>query len=63
VIPLARGYEYYTYDEKPVVVSKNAGFQLLEDRGHKYIDMRDPKFGGLRDFVYTYLENSLEEEL
>jgi ATPase family associated with various cellular activities (AAA) len=63
VIPLARGYEYYTYNEKPVVVSKNAGFQLLEDRGHKYIDLRDPKFGGMRDYVYSYLTNSLEDDM
>jgi hypothetical protein len=60
---LARSYEYYTYNEKPVVVSKNAGFQLLEDRGHKFIDMRDPKFGGMRDYVWSYLTNSLEEEM
>jgi hypothetical protein len=57
------GREYYTYDEKPVVVSKNAGFQLLEDRGQRYIDMRDPEFGGLRESVYAYLNSTVEEDL
>src|SRR5271154_972144 len=55
--------EYYTYDEKPVVVFKNAGFQVLEDRGHKFIDMRNPEFGGLRNEIYNYLTNDLEEEM
>lgn len=63
MIPLARPYEYYTYNERPVVVSKNAGFQLLEDRGHKFVDMREPKFGGMRDHVYAHLTNSLEDEM
>src|SRR5271163_3259118 len=55
--------EYYTYDEKPIVVSKNAGFQLLEDRGHRFIDCRNPEFGSMRDFIYAYLSNDLEEEM
>jgi hypothetical protein len=55
--------EYYTYDEKPVVLSKNAGFQLIEDRGHKFIDMRDPAHGDMRNHVYSYLTNELEEEM
>jgi hypothetical protein len=57
------GYEYYTYDEKPVIISKNAGFLLLEDRGQRYIDMRDPEFGGLRDQVNNSLTDMVEEEL
>src|SRR5271167_2917345 len=55
--------EYYAYDEKPVVLAKNAGFQLIEDRGHKYIDMRDPAHGDMRNHVWSYLVNSLEEEM
>jgi len=55
--------EYYTYDEKPVVLSKNAGFQLLEDRGHKFIDMRDPDHGSMRNHIYTYLTNNLEDAM
>ena len=55
--------EYYTYDEKPVVISKNAGFQLIEDRGQRFIDMRDPDFGGIRDQVYNSLSAMVEEEL
>ena len=55
-------YEYYTYDEKPVVISKNAGFQLIEDRGHRYIDMRDPAHGEMRNYVYAFLTNQLEED-
>lgn len=55
--------EYYTYDKEPVVLSKNPGFQVLDDRGHKYIDMRDPAHGSLRDHVFLYLNNELEEDL
>lgn len=55
--------EYYNYDnDKPVVVLKNDGFQVLESHGHKFIDMRDPEHRGIRDHVYTYLTNTLEEE-
>ncbi len=56
-------HEYYTFDEKPIVVSKNTGFQLLEDRGHRYIDMRDPAHGDMRTHVYSYLTNQIEEEM
>ena len=56
-------YEYYTYDEKPVVISKNTGFQLLEDRGHKLIDMRQPEHGEMRSHIYAYLTQELEEEM
>jgi hypothetical protein len=56
-------FEYYTYDEKPVVLSKNTGFQLLEDRGHKFIDMRDPSHGDMRNHVYSWLTHQLEEEM
>src|SRR5271157_5506491 len=57
------GLEYYTYDEKPVVKAKNSGFQLLEDRGHKFIDMRNPEFGDMRNHVYSFLIEELEEEM
>ena len=55
--------EYYTYDDKPVVVSKNSGFQLLEDRGQRFIDMRNPEFGEMRNHVYSYLTHEVEEDM
>jgi hypothetical protein len=54
---------YGYYGDKPIIISQNTGFQLLEDRGQKFIDMRDPKHGNLREDVYSCLTCSLEEEM
>lgn len=56
--------QYYEFNEdKPLVIAKNAGFQLIEDRGQRFIDMRDPEHAGMREHLWAYLTNQLEEDL